>query len=245
MRLRTTALALAVAAGLLLLAPDALAGGWSFEDYLKEKSTSDWESYGVGTMTHRRMSQDVVMPGQPRTPKMVMEEKQTLVEITKTEYVIKIETLEKGTWSTKTKREKKDALLKAKVEDQGTETLTLGGTAYPCTKKKVTWTKDDQIQEIAIVWTHAEKGILKMRARAEMDMTTTVRAFEATKKVGEVTLLGRTLDTTMITARGMTLKGSTLRSLDVPGNLVRNELMGGGEGVRIHVLMELIGFTKK
>ncbi len=243
--MRTLVLGLALAAGLLLLAPDALAGGWSFDDYLKEKARSDWEGYGVGTMTHRRITQVFRMAGQPDPKKTVAEEKKTISEITETEIVIKVESLESGQWTTTEEREKKGDQLTPKVEDQGTETVTLDGTDYECAKKKVEWMKGEKLDETAIVWAHPEKGILKIKVTGKQDATLTVTDTDASWTVGEHALEGRVLAMTVTIQMGMKLKGKAHMSQDVPGSLVKNDLQGSQGPAKLAVVMELIAFTKK
>lgn len=242
--MRALASALAAAVVLLLAAPAARAGGWSLEDYLKEKPKSDWEGFGVGTMTHRRIRQEVVVPGQPAPQKTEHEEKKTLTEITDTEYVIKVETLENGAWTTTEEREPKDKGWKPQVEDKGTETVSVGGKDLSCAKKKVTWTKDGAVQETTVLWVHDALGIVKIKHRTEADVTMVVTEPDATFQVGDLTLKGRTWEMEM-TTQGMPLKGKTEMSLDVPGTLVRNELKGEQGPVTVNVVMELVAFTKK
>jgi len=242
--MRALALVLTAAAVLLLAAPAARAGGWSLEDYLEEKPRSDWDGYGVGTMTHRRIRQDVVVPGQPGPQRLVHEEKKTLTEITDTECVIKVETLEDGVWTTTEEREPKDKGWKAQVEDKGTETVTVGGKDLSCAKKKVTWTKDGAVQETTVLWIHDTLGIVKMKRRSETEATLVLTEPDATFHVGEMTLKGRVWEMEM-TTQGMPLKGKAQMSLDVPENLVRNEMKGGNGSASVDVLMELVAFTKK
>jgi len=242
--MRNLVLGLAVAASLLLLAPDALAGGWTLEDYLKEKPKSDWVGYGVGTMTHRRITQNVVMPGQGEQ-KMVMEEKKTIKEITETEIVLEVETLNMGQWTTEEKREKKDEGLTPKIEEQGKETVTIAGTEYECVKKQVTWMKGEEVDETAIVWNHPEKGILKMKVSGENDFELIANELDASFTVGEHSLAGRTFEMSMTAQMGMVMKGKASMSNDVPESLVRNEIKGDQGPVKVNVVMELIAFEKK
>lgn len=242
--MRTLVPGLVAAACFLLLAPAAHAEGWLLEDYLREKPQSEWEGYGVGTMTHRRVKQDVEMPGQG-SQQTVMEEKKTIKEITETEIVLEVEKLNAGQWTTTEEREQKDKGLTPKIEDQGTETVTLGGTAYECAKKKVEWMKGDTLDETVVVWAHPEKGILKMAIKGDNDIRITVSNFDATWTVGDQQLTGRTFDMEMTTQTGMKMTGKASMTHDAPESLVRNELSGAQGPVKVSVLMELIAFEKK
>lgn len=241
--MRTLLLGLAFAASLLLLAPAALAEGWTLEDYLKEKPKSDWAGFGVGTMTHRRITQNVEMPGQG-AQNMVMEEKKTITEITETEIVLKVETLTNGQWTTEEEREKKDKGLEPKIEDLGTETVNVGGTDYECAKKKIQWMKGDEVDETVTVWVHAEKGMLKLRVEDENILITLADA-DASWTVGEQKLTGRTFDMEMTAQMGMKMTGKTSMTHDVPESLVKNVLSGAQGPVKVSVVMELIAFEKK
>ena len=241
--MRHLTLGLAVAASLLLLAPAALAGGWTLDDYLKEKPQSDWADYVVGTMTHRRTTQGMVMPGQGPT-NMVMEEKKTITEITETEIVLEVETLNAGQWTTTEERDEKDNGLTPKITDEGKETVTLNGTEYPCEKKKIEWMKGDAVDEVVVVWSSADKGILKMKIQGEQDITITATELDGSWTVGEHTLKGRSFEMTMVT-QGMTMKGKASMTHEAPESLVRNELKGEQGPVKISVVMELIAFEKK
>lgn len=241
--MRTLTLGLAVAACLLLLAPDALAGDWSFDDYVKDKAKSQWDGCGVGSMTHRKMTQNVVMPGQGEQ-NMVQETKKTVKEITETEYVIEVEKLSMGQWTTTEEREKKVDALTPKIEEQGKETLTIAGTEYECVKRKVVWMEGETEKETVVIWEHAEKGMLKMNVKGEGEFELTVEAFDGSWTVGDQTFKGRTFEMKM-SAQGMEMKGSTDMSTDVPEGNIRFELKGAQGPVQVTVLSELIAFVKK
>ena len=183
------------------------------------------------------------VPGQG-SQKMVMEEKKTIKEITETEIVIEVETLNMGQWTTEEEREPKDKGLTAKIEDKGTETVTLDGTDYECVKKKIEWMKGDTLDETVVVWAHPEKGILKMKVKNENDISIVVTDLDASWTVGENELTGRVFEMEM-TTQGMKMTGKASMTHDAPDSLVKNELQGGQGGMKISILMELIAYEKK
>ena len=68
---------------------------------------SGWGRFGVGTMIHHRLTTEMTIPGmEPR--KTVQETKKTLARITETHYVLKVETLVQGRWTTVEEKIPKD-----------------------------------------------------------------------------------------------------------------------------------------
>ena len=242
--MRTLAIVLAVVGGLVLFGQAAHAGGWKLDDYLKENNTSDWAGYGVGTMTHMRKKQVMSMPQMPPQEE-ASEEKKTLVKITETEYVIKVERLMKGNWVTTEEREKKDKGLKAKVEDAGKGTLTIGGVAYECVKKKITWMKGEEVDETVVAWEHAEKGLLKMEFAGDVSAAVTTTNLAATWTIGGVTVAGREMQMEMSGGQMPGMKGAVKMSMDVPGRTVGMTLAGSQGPMKFSMTEELIAFVKK
>ncbi len=146
MRFLTPSILLFVA---LLLAPIAARA----EEGETEKVAVDatgWGRFGVGTMIHHRKTTEMAMPGMaPR--KTVRETRKTLVRITDTDYVVKVEQGSEGNWKTTEEKIAKTfdpgtlaGMLPLasgqamKREALGKESVTVDGTAYECEKVKVT-----------------------------------------------------------------------------------------------------------
>ena len=245
MTTRLAAITLALLAAALIVAPDALAKGWTLEDYLAQKPKSDWDGFGVGSMIHNKMTQNVLMPGAPEPQVQTTETKKTLTEITETEYVIKVETKGVGDWVVSEERKKKTKAKKSTVEDLGKEKVKVGETEYECAKKKVTWKEEGKDEEVEFLWIHAEKGILKMEKTGQRAGTLTVTKLDHTKKIGETEVTGRELALDMAGPMGMKLTGTAFLSMSVPENIVAHTIGGSQGPMQLKLVLETIAFIKK
>jgi hypothetical protein len=243
--MRHLAILCAVVGGLFFLAAPAVADAWQLDEWLKEYPKSGWARFGVGTMIHTRTTNTTTVPGMPEPQKQVSEMKKTLVKISDAGYHIKTEMMVNGQWMPATEEvEPKHDGRQAKVTDAGTETVTIGGTPYPCAKKNVTWTGGDEEPETFTLWVHAEKGIVKMTMPGQ-EGAITVTKFDQSWTVGGVTLKGREVELEAQHPMAGPMKATHRISLDIPENAVRMEMSGGQGPMKFSMVTELIAFVKK
>jgi len=267
MKLRLPLFALALS--LFLLGPTmAFAGDWKLEGWVKRKST--WAGFGVGTVIQRRSTDEMAMPGMPGGGrKTVQETRKTLLEVTPTDYVLKVEKRVNGKWIASEEKEPKVAgkgAAEVKIEEAGEENLTVEGTSYSCKKRKVS-DLSALLGELAkgapgrkgragmgmpskasgMIWENEKQGILKTEIHVTamgraMKVTLLVTRLKVSQKVGETTL--RCRETTMTNSM-MPGKTLMLQSAQVPERTVRttrNVQMGPA---RVKHLDELVAFTRK
>lgn len=254
----------ALFACLLWTAHDASAGDYDFESYTVRKSA--WEGHGVGSVVHRRTTQNMKMPQMPGGGrKMVTEVKETLKAITDTHYVIQVETTGMMGKQVTESREPKVVRInveRAKVKDAGEEKITIGGTEYTCLKKTVgdmTAFMDGMGggmqgpggQKMPVgsgtIWVHAKHGVLKTSTTMSMmgqQMTITMEAtkLNVTRKVGDKDYACRewTLD-----LGGMGGKRVMLDAAAIPGGTVEGSMSINNQGFSMESKEELVAYVKK
>jgi hypothetical protein len=237
--------AVLVAAALCLaLAPAADAGGWGAKDWSKVQA--GWEGYGVGTSIAFRSVMKIQMPeGMPAQPDQVSEERQTLLEVTPTQFKVKFDT--KTGEHTSTFEHVIDRRVvqpdQIQIEDLGPESVTVEGTAYPCMKRRVTVPVKDAEPSVSLVWEHDAHGVLRMEGEAQGEgqgMT-----WVTTRLDVKVTVSGRELscrEVKMATEMG---EMTSLFSLEVPGTVVRTQGSFDQGGIKSEVSREMIALDLK
>lgn len=253
-----TKTALAGCTALLLLvtlgAAPLEAGDWDFEHWTKRMSA--WAGHGVGSMVHRRTTTNISHPQMPAPMKTVTEEKKTLVKITETHYVLKVENLAMGQWTTREEQVPKTARAtsEAKVEDVGEGSVTIEGKAYACKKKKYTGLQMDggaSAEEMpvssGVVWVHDSLGVLRIDSTTDMmgqSVTTTwqVQRLDVSHQVGDTTLACREIALSNPMMGG---KMTLLECPSVPGDTVRLEMKSDRMGATTSTVTELVAYVKK
>jgi len=249
---------------LVLLSAPSRAEDWSIDGRLG--AAFPWAGFAPGTMVRYRTTTDIKVRGRDDLNRTEVEETRlTLVEITETEYVIKVEKRIDGEWAARkvrTSRVYRTDAARSGVEEEGEgkETLSIEGKAYVCTKKKLADVSDlldgppgpgevrrPEDRKSGVVWEHETLGVLKVEAREPTERGTATTTLVATKidvthEVGEATLSCRefTWSTNMI--GGKTVR---LESVAVPGRtvLTTGEVEQGP--VKMSHRKELVGLTIK
>jgi hypothetical protein len=251
---RTLALPCALLFALLAAPAPAAAGGWGMENWTKRPSA--WTGHGAGSMVHRRTTAVTSMPGMPAPQKTVTEEKQTLLRETEDAYVIKVERLVMGAWTTTEETEPKVMRVNAEadISDLGEEAVTVAGTSYPCHKKQVknlgmkSQAAPGAAATTGILWVNDTHGVLKMEMTMSMmgqAMTTTILTtkLSASHTVGDVTLDCREMQmSSSAMAGGVT---TMLQCMDVPGQVVRMEMKQSHGPVQMEHVTELLAYVRK
>ncbi len=233
------------ALALVVFAPPASAEDhWSFDSYLKQHNTSDWDGLGVGSMVHRKGFQEMSMPQMPAPQRQETEEKKTLVKITDEDFVIKVEQKQMGAWQTEEKTEPKKKNWTHKVEELGTETVTIEDTEYECSKKKVQWMDGETAKDTAVLYVNEKLGIVKMLVGDDQGVEIVVTKLDQEWTVGDVTLKGREMAMTIPTPMGK-LSGTMRLCPEVPDATIRQEIKSGQGPMQMHQVTELVAFVKK
>lgn len=224
-----------------------------------------WGRYGVGTAIHHTTTSESSTPGmEPKTS--VVETKKTLVRITDTHYVLAVETTMAGRTQTSEEQVPKtggpDALTRLVPFAAGTvqarkvvgpENVTVGETAYRCTRIELTFpcspnargsscggagSGDDTFT--TTIWEHPEHGLLKMSSTGGWGMDLETTALDVEQAVD-----GRVLrcKASTLSREGMVTKRLDCR--EVPGELVRSEVSIERGPMKSRVLTELVAFTPK
>lgn len=222
---------------------------------------SGWGRFGVDTMVHYRLTTEMTLPG--RAPhRTVQETKKTLARITETHYVLKVETLLQGSWTTTEEKIPKDrtsgalskiipfaAGLDTKREDLGKEAVTVDGQAYECQKAKLIMTTaagpgpSGAARTITVtIWEHPRHGLLKMEPSGEWGMGLEVTNLDEPFRLGDVSL---TCKASTLTQSRMHMTTRRLDSTEVPEDLVRSEMTMDQGPTKSRTVQELIAFTKK
>lgn len=245
-------------------APVAEAGDYDFEDFTVR--TSGWQGHGVGSVIHRRTTRDMKMAQMPGGgQKMVTEVKETLKQITPTEYVIQVET--KGMMGTQVteRREPKVTridLEKAKVVDAGEEKITIGNAEYVCRKKTIADMdafldamsagmkgRGGQTMPVGTgaVWVHATHGVLKTRTTMSMMGQSLTITMEATDLSRSETVGGTRYDCRewTMTMGGMGGKRVMLQTPKIPGMTVRSTHTMSRQGFSMESREEIVAYVKK
>jgi hypothetical protein len=243
----------ATALGLVLaLCALALAGDWGASNW-KDNPTG-WEGFGVGTSVKYRQTVKMEIPNLPPGTELPgqepTEERHVLAEITATEYVVKIESAVMGqTVTAETRIPRRPTgeaeALPTRVEELGAGTVAVGGTDYPCTKKRVTTTLADGTQHAMILWENPQHGVLKMEsAEGQAAMDWTVLRLDAPQRVGDRTLACREVRMTSGPA-GVDADTRMWMSLEVPGRIVRMEMHTNQGGMKTSMVRELVALEAK
>lgn len=249
---------------LLVPAPQAQAGDYDFEKFAER--TSAWAGHGVGSMVHRRTTQDMKIPQMPGGGrKMVTNVKETLKAITETHYVIQVETEGMMGKQVTERREPKVIRMdmkKAKVTDAGEEKITINGTEYTCQKKTVGnmgefmaglggEMKGRGGQSMPVgsgaIWVHPTHGVIKTSTTMSMMGQQLTVAMTATKlstkhKVADKEYACRewTMD-----LGGMGGKRVMLNAPSVPGETVLATMSMSQQGFSMESREEIVAYVKK
>ena len=230
-----------------------------------EAEPQGWGRYGIGTMIHHRTTSDSSHPGM-KPQQTVTEAKRTLVRVTDTHYVLAVE----HTFGGRTQRSEEkipkaappDALTRlipfagGSVKSRkvvGTESVTVAGTSYPCTKVELTFPSNPNARGSSCggagaadetftttIWEHAEHGILKMTSTGGWGMDLETTALDATFEIA-----GRRLACKASTLTQSGVVSKRLDSRDVPGEQVRSETTIDRGPLKSHVVTELVAFVAK
>lgn len=255
----------AVVATFAVNSRSATAGDYDFEKFTVR--TSSWTGHGIGSMVHRRTTQDMKIPQMPGGGrKTVTEEKETLVAITETHYVIKVETKAGPMgWRTTERREPKVVrmdLKRAQVKDAGEESITIKGKTFVCQKKTVAdmgafiasmggEIKGRGGRSVPVgsgaIWVHPTHGVLKTSATMSMmgqKLTTTMTATQlsVTKAVGgkDYTCREWTLE-----FGGMGGTRVSLQTPAIPGQTVVGTMTMSQQGFSMKTTEEIVSYVKK
>ncbi len=226
------------------------------------RAKSPWEGFGVGSWVHVKKVKKMDFPGMAM-PDEVTDVRETLVRRTDDAHTVGREskTDETGWASTgEVSYPRRDAPGPApgggaapKVEDSGTEKVTVEGKAYDCKKSRTT-----SGDTVTTTWTSASQGVLKTEVESpEMNGrikdVRTVTAFAKKVNLAGTDLVCR--ETTTFTKferpgvpSGGPGDGTTaveLTSDAVPGRRVRMEISTKRLSASISSLEELVAFEAK
>lgn len=240
----------------------SLGEDWSLDSCAKR--TSIWSGFGVGTMIHHRTSTEMRIRGRPDAGgKTSTETRMTLVEVTETEFVVKVEEREDGQWIATQEKEPRGGEQDGaglEVKADGEESITIEGKSYPCKRRIVSdvsavigdpMTRREpgprKGEDGGTVWEHETLGILKVETSTTADGETAT-----TTQVVTRLNVSHHVDDTEISCREMTwttnmVGGKTvmLESAAVPGRtvLTTGEVKQGP--ITMTHIKELVGFTTK
>ncbi|MDA1194863.1 MAG: hypothetical protein O2894_06730 [Planctomycetota bacterium] len=258
--------ALAVGLALLLALGTSTPASAGDHDLAKMfERDSPWKGHGIGSVVHRRTTQDMKIPQMPGGGrKTVTEEKETLVQITETEYVLKVENKDDTGWRTSERRVPKVFRAdqkRAKVVDAGEETVTIAGKDYTCQKKTLADMspiiegssaapkgRGGQAMPLGAgaVWAHDTLGVLKMQMTMsamgqQMTNTMVVTNLSVARKVGDRTFDCR--EWTMTMSMGGTRVA--LEHPSVPGTTLLSTMTMSMQGFSMETREELLAYDKK
>jgi hypothetical protein len=182
-----------------------------------------WDGFGAGSSVTQKSTMTSSMAEMPAT---TTETRTTLVKVTDDACVIKTETEVGEEWMGQEMTIPRKAtgtedpnLPKPKVEDLGTEKVTVDGTDYECKKQKTVMDGSSGIS-----WTHEKHGVLKVESTHQGGTSTIL----VTKLSTKVAVGGKEVDCreTKIVSKmqgGVETDMVTLESDAVPGRNVRSE----------------------
>jgi hypothetical protein len=233
-------LSFAFVAASLALSAVALAG--------EEKIKGPWDGLGVGSFVHQKTSSKTAGGGMPDMPAQVTESKQTLIKITDDVYTVKNETKMGDDWQGMEIPWPRKApvgpgvdVKEPKVEELGTEKVSVDGTDVSCKKTKTT------VEGMTTTaWTNEKYGVVKSESSGSgttMEMALTKLSAKA--KIGAVEVEYREMTSTTKTG-ALDMKTKIWLSDAVPGGMLRTEsttAMPGG--MTTTSVTETIAFEKK
>ena len=201
-----------------------------------------WDGFGAGSSVTTKSTTS--MPGMDATS---TETRQTLVKVTDEAYVVKSEMKVGEEWMGQEMTIPRKAtgedpnLPKPKIEDLGTEKVTVDGQDYECKKQK-TVTGDAS----AISWTHEKHGALKVESTYPTGGSTML----VTKLSTKVKVAGKELDCreTKVTSKmlgGMEMDMVSLDCDAIPGRSARSESTTKMGGVATKSVNEVVAFEVK
>jgi len=204
-----------------------------------------WEGFGVGSTVTEKTTASAPMPGmEPQTT----ETRKTLTQITDEAYVVKHETKVGDQWMPQdipfprkmTGKEDPNA-PKPKVEDLGSEKVSVEGTDYDCKKQKTILPGST-----SLTWTHEKHGILKMEGTTEGAGSTSM---VVTKLATKATVAGKEIECRETKIATKMPQGETeilmLESDAVPGRGVRMEMAMKMGPMSTKSVTEVTSFEKK
>jgi hypothetical protein len=233
--MRNLAFAFSIVAAVTVAAPRAASAA---------EPKSPWEGFGAGSYVHQKTSSTMSgIPNMPSMPPQESESKMTLVKVTDDAWTVKMETKVGGSWQANEMviPRKAPPGTEPKVEDLGTEMLTIDGQSLSCRKQKVVVAGTE-----SLTWTNAEHGAVKSESTVAGQRVSTV----VTKLAGKTTVAGTEVPyqervTTMTSPAGDTTT-TQWSSSAVLGGVLRSEMttaMPGGMTTK--VVTETIAFEKK
>ena len=247
----------------LLLGPPGVGRAEEGETGSEAAGYAGWGRYGVGTVVHHRTTTDSSHPGM-KPQQIVTETKRTLVRVTDDHYVLEVETTVGDRTQTSEERVPKtggpDALVRivpfaAGTEQArkvvGSESVTVAGQAYACTKVERTFpcspnargsscggSGEGPTTFVTTTWEHPAHGILKMTSSGGWGMDLETSALDAQHVVGD-----RLLQCKASTLSGQGVTAKRLDCREVPGELVRSDTSIERGPLKSRVVTELVTFT--
>lgn len=211
-----------------LLAAPLLAGDWDTATML---TLDKWKDCKPGSMVHMRITMEV--GGQ----KSVHERRETLKQITRTHYVVIVETAVNGE-TQKVEQKEPRPIIEIELHSRGKGLYKFpDGTTMSCVVKEVT-RKSGRSSGKVKLWEHTEHGVLAMEhLQGKALLRTKVVKLDIKHAVNGATVNCRALETTG--AGGMT--GRHLVSIDVPNYVVYREFRSARGLQRT----ELLAFVRK
>lgn len=210
--------ALASSFAVLAFASTALAG-----DTVVAKD--GWSSYGVGTTVTMKMTRKTITEteGASPVPEQVSESRMTLVKLTDKEYTLKRDTKVGEEWiGMETASPRMATEVKhpegTKVEELGTESVTVDGTVLTCKKQRAMLGAG-----VTTTWTNDKHDVVKSESKSDGSESTMV----LTKLSKKHTVAGKELDcremTTTVKYPGTEMTVVSLLSDQIPGFTVRSD----------------------
>ena len=205
-----------------------------------------WDGFGAGSWVHMKSTTKMEMPGMPSMPDNVSEMKQVLTKVTDDAWTVKYEVKQGESWTTSTEMNIPRKATgpvggpAAKVEDLGTESVSVDGKDYSCKK-----TRAVAGDATVVVWTHADLGALKSESSSPTGGSSTMQVTSLSKKakVGDKEV---ECHETKVTTKGSV--ESTMVSLTsdaVPGHQVRMETTSNTAGMKTSMVTEVVAIEVK
>lgn len=210
------------------------------------KLKSQWDGFGEGSWVLYKTTAKSVMGDQPANEN-VMDGRSTLTKVTEKSYTVKTEQKVGEEWSgldMEIPRFGADPAAQptdAKVEDLGTEKVTVDGEALTCKKQKVTLA-----DTVTISWTHEKHGQVKLESKGPGGEST----FEIVKLKAVVKVKGKDVECVQSATKMKSPQSESTTVMyvsdAVPGGSVRVESEMKMPGVMTSTsVMEVTDFEKK
>jgi hypothetical protein len=200
-----------------------------------------WAGLAPGSMKRMRASMTTTMKGQAPQSR-VMDRRETLIEVTDTHYIVRVEHQEGTSWRAEPDRKIERPLSDRPIlEILGPGEVTINGEKLTCTWQRMMRINGGDVVESYDVCSHKEHGVVDVMQTHPYRALSSVDTLYVKHRLGEQVLNCRRY---ILKKLGKTGQSRSLMCLEVPGMMTsveeRFEIEGGTRTIRD----ELVAFKR-